>query len=61
MMSNRLPNPYANFGNNFPQGLPPQQAQHCLLQQLAALGTQPTLTRIRKPKDARVWQQMQQQ
>ena len=61
MMSDWLPNPYSNFRNNFPQGLPPQQSQHRPPQQLMALGTQPTLTGIRNSKDTRVWQQMQQQ
>jgi hypothetical protein len=60
-MSDQLPNAYSNFANNFPQGLSSQQAQHRPPQQLSSLGTQPTLTGIRKPEDGRAWQQMQQQ
>ena len=57
-MSDQLSNAYSNFTNNFSQGLPSQQAQHRPPQQL---GAQPILTGIRKPEDARVWQQQLQQ
>jgi transcription initiation factor TFIID subunit TAF12 len=60
-MSDRLPNAYPNFANNFPQGLSSQQAQHRPPQQLSSLSTQPTLTGIRKPEDVRAWQQQMQQ
>jgi hypothetical protein len=59
--AHRLPNTYPNFANNFPQGLSSQQAQHRPPQQLTSLGTQPTLTGLRKPEEARVWQHIQQQ
>ncbi|KAI0297271.1 hypothetical protein B0F90DRAFT_1740642 [Multifurca ochricompacta] len=60
-MSDRLPNAYPAFPNNFPQGFPSQQAQHRPpQQQQQPLGTQPALAGIRKPEDPRVWQQVQQ-
>ncbi|KAI0249873.1 hypothetical protein BJV78DRAFT_1394391 [Lactifluus subvellereus] len=56
-------NAYSAFPSNFPQGLPSQQAQHPGRppQQSQPLATQLTLGGIRKPVDAKVWQQMQQQ
>ncbi|KAI9440121.1 hypothetical protein H4582DRAFT_1578721 [Lactarius indigo] len=60
-MSDRVPNAYPNFPNNFSQGLSSQQAQHRPPQQLSSLGTQSTLTGIRRPEDRAVWQQSQQQ
>ncbi|KAH9178367.1 hypothetical protein EDB89DRAFT_1170443 [Lactarius sanguifluus] len=60
-MSDRLPNAYPSFPNNFSQGLSSQQAQHRPPQQLSSLSTQSTLTGIRKPEEARAWQQQMQQ
>src|SRR5713226_1697841 len=39
-MSDRLPNPYSTFPNNFPQGPPAQQAQHHPPQQPQRVGSQ---------------------
>jgi len=55
-MSDRLPNGYSGFPNNFPQGLPAQQAQHRLPQQPQLVGSQPGLVGIRTPE---MWSQIQ--
>jgi hypothetical protein len=55
-MSDRLPNAYPTFPtNNFPQGLPSQQAQHRTPQQPQPVGPQSALVGIRTPE---MWQQM---
>ena len=55
-MSDRLPNAYSAFPNNFSQGIPNQQAQHRPLQQPQSVGSQPGLVGIRTPE---MWSQMQ--
>ncbi len=54
-MSDRLPNAYSTFPNNFPQGQPAQQAQHRPPQQPQQIGSQPPLVGISNE----MWQQMQ--
>src|SRR5712692_8971399 len=54
-MSDRLPNAYPTFPDNFPHGPPAQQAQHHPPQQPQQAGSQPPLVEISNE----VWQQMQ--
>ena len=55
-MSDRLPNGYSGFPNNFSQGLPTQQAQHRPPQQPQLVGSQPGLVGIRTHE---MWSQIQ--
>src|SRR6266852_5031026 len=54
-MSDRLPNTYSAFPNNFPQAPPAQQAQHRPPQQPHQVGPQPPLVGVANE----MWQQMQ--